>query len=169
MIDASNKKEITATLFNYYYVCQRKMWLHAHHIQMEAGYDAVEIGKLIHETSYARENKKEILIDGIKLDFIDGDYVIHEVKKSDKLEHSHIWQLKYCLYVLQNKGIEEVQGQLNYPKQRKTVNVVLEEGDVEKIEETKKIIETILQWENPPKVKRMKMCRNCSYEEFCWG
>ncbi len=161
--------EITATLFNYYHVCHRKMWLHAHHIRFENEYDAVSIGRLIHETSYPRQNRKEIIIDGIKLDFVDGAGIVHEVKKSDKLEESHIWQLKYYLYVLAQKGIEGMTGQLNYPKQRKTMDVFLEEGDVEEIERQLEAIRSILESSQSPKVKRMSICKKCSFEEFCWG
>lgn len=160
---------ITGTLFNYYQVCQRKMWLHAHGIQMEAGHDAVEIGKLIHETSYARENKKEIVIDGIKLDFVDNHCIVHEVKKSDKMEDSHIWQIKYYLYVLYKKGNEGLIGQINYPKQRKIVDVQLKAEDFSKIEKTLEKIQCLLNEPHPPKVKRNQLCRNCSYNEFCWG
>ena len=89
---------ITGVMFYYHFVCNRKLWYFSHNISMEQNNDDVAIGKLIDEKSYDRE-KKQILIDGIiNIDFIDGNKVIHEVKKSKAVSEAGIWQLKYYLY-----------------------------------------------------------------------
>jgi len=65
---------------------------------MEHTSDLVYEGKLIHETSYPQRSERyeELEIDGIKIDFYDArNKVIHEIKKSDKIEEAHEWQLKY--------------------------------------------------------------------------
>jgi CRISPR-associated exonuclease Cas4 len=135
---------------------------------MEHGSDAVYLGKLIHETSYERE-KKEIDIDNtIRIDFIGRDRVIHEVKKSDRVEEPHIWQLKYYIWYLKQKGVEGVTGKINYPKLRKTLDVFLEQGDDERIEGILKEIKGIADSELPPTVQKMKICRKCSYNDICW-
>ena len=93
----------TGTHFNYYLICQRKLWLFANGIQMETTSDLVYEGKLLHETSYPRRAEKyqEIELDGVKIDYYDPrNKVIHEIKKSDKHEEAHEWQVKYYLYVL---------------------------------------------------------------------
>ena len=100
---------LTATHIAYYHTCHRKLWLFSNGIQMEHTSDIVAEGKLIGETSYAERAKKytELALDGIKIDFYDPkEKVIHEVKKSDKVEQAHIAQVKYYLCVLRKNGIE---------------------------------------------------------------
>jgi CRISPR-associated exonuclease Cas4 len=62
---------ITATLVAYYHICHRKVWLHAHQIQMESGSEAVAEGKLIGETAYADRPGRytEVALEGVKIDF----------------------------------------------------------------------------------------------------
>ena len=85
-ISSYNSPTITGTQVNYYLICHRKLWLFTHNINMEHTSEAVEIGSLVHEQSYTRRNK-EIVLEGIKIDFFDKNHgVIHEVKKSKKME-----------------------------------------------------------------------------------
>ena len=96
----------TGTHFNYYLICHRKLWLFSNGINMESTSDLVYEGKLLHETSYPRRAEKyqEIELDGIKIDYYDPrNKVVHEIKKSDKHEEAHEWQVKYYLYVLEQK------------------------------------------------------------------
>ena len=100
--------QITGTHFNYFQVCHRKLWLFANGINMEQNSDLVYAGKLIHEESYPQRSERyeEIAIDGVKVDFYDAKRkVIHEIKKSDKVEQAHEWQLKYYLYVFERNGM----------------------------------------------------------------
>jgi CRISPR-associated exonuclease Cas4 len=164
--------QITGTHINYYSICFRKLWLFANNIQMEQNSELVSEGKLIHETSYPHRSEKyeEIEIDGIKIDYYDTkNKVIHEVKKSDKMEIAHHWQLKYYIYVLQQNGIEGVTGILEYPKLRKTEEVILSIRDCEEIMFIKKNIESIIHSTNCPEKQKQQMCKNCSYFDFCWS
>jgi CRISPR-associated exonuclease Cas4 len=89
---------ITGTHFNYYFVCKRELWLFVNGINMEHTSDIVYEGKLIHEYSYPQSSEKysEIEIGGIKIDYYDArNKIIHKIKKSDKIEDAHEWQLKY--------------------------------------------------------------------------
>ncbi|MBP8993607.1 MAG: CRISPR-associated protein Cas4, partial [Bacteroidales bacterium] len=109
---------MTGTHFNYYQVCKRKLWLFANGINMEDTSDLVYDGKLIHETSYPQRSERyeEVEIDGIKIDYYDArNKVIHEMKRSDKVEEAHIWQVKYYIYVLERNGMKDVSGLLEYP------------------------------------------------------
>lgn len=129
-------------------------------------------GKLIHEDSYPQRSEKyeEIELDGIKVDYYDAkSKVIHEIKKSNKVEKAHEWQVKYYLYVFEQNGIEGVTGLLEYPVLRKTQSVILSDLDREKIEAMKKDIEKIVSGENCPPLIQKSLCRNCSYFEFCYS
>ncbi len=159
---------VTGTEFNYYHICKRKLWLFSHDIQMEQNSDTVYLGKLVHEYSYPRKDK-EILIDGaIKIDFLD-DEGVHEVKKSDKMEESHIAQALYYIYCLRQKGMDIRKGVINYPKQRRTTDVFLTEEKEEKITETIREIKKIQALSIPPDALNKPICKKCSYEDFCYA
>ncbi len=169
MIGAKEKNlTVTGTEFNYYHICHRKLWLFSHDIQMEQTSDNVLLGKLIHEHSYQRE-KKEFLIDGmIKIDFMD-DEAVHEVKKSNKMEESHIGQVLYYIYCLRQKGVDIKKGIINYPKQRRTTEVEFTEEREQEISETIGKIHEVEALGIPPDVLNSKICKKCGYEDFCYA
>lgn len=163
--------EITATHINYYFVCHRKLWLFANGISMEHTSDLVYEGKLIHETSYRQRSQKyqEIKIGAIQIDYYDAkNKIIHEVKKSNKLDSAHLWQLKYYIYILEQAGIEGVSGVLEYPKLRKTEEVVLSKRDIEEIKAIENEIIEIVNNEKCPEIIETKKCKKCSYYDFCY-
>lgn len=163
---------ITGTHFNYYLICRRKLWLFATGINMEHSSDLVYEGKILHETSYPRRSEKyqEIELEGIKIDYYDPkNNVVHEIKKSDKHEEAHEWQVKYYLYVLEQSGIEGVTGLLEYPKLHKTDEVLLTTPDREAIKEIIENIGKIIQDEHCPEPLQKSHCKNCSYFDFCWS
>jgi len=162
---------ITGTYINYYFSCHRQLWLFANNIQMEHTSDSVYEGKLIHEATYPQRSSKyeEIEIGGIKIDFYDTkNKVIHEIKKSAKLHEAHVWQLKYYIYVLEQAGIEDVTGILEYPKERNTEEVNLNKLDREKIIEMKDEISLLINSENCPSAINSSRCKKCSYFDFCY-
>lgn len=163
---------ITGTHFNYYLICHRKLWLFANGINMEPTSDLVYEGKLLHEISYPRRSEKfrEIEMDGIKIDYYDAkNRVVHEIKKSDKHEEAHEWQVKYYLYVLEQNGIDGVTGLLEYPRLHKTEEVLLTESDRENIKEMTVDIEQIIHAEVCPERIKKSSCKNCSYFDFCYA
>lgn len=164
--------EITGTLINYYFVCHRELWLFANGINMEQESDLVYEGKLIHEESYPERSSKyeEVAIDGIKVDYYDANnHVIHEIKKSNKVDRAHEWQLKYYMYVFEQHGVKDVRGILEYPVMRKTREVMLTDVDREEIRSMIGKIESIISQDDcPPRVKK-GICHDCSYFDFCYS
>lgn len=163
----TNNLVITATQINYYFVCHRELWLFSHQINMEHNSELVELGKLLHEDSYKRENK-EIQIGPIKIDFIGKDGVIHEVKKTPSMEEAHIWQVKYYIWYLKNLGIKNLRGEIDYPKLKKTQEVELTATDEEKLENIIKKIDDIINTEEMPQTINKSFCKRCSYYELCY-
>jgi CRISPR-associated exonuclease Cas4 len=162
---------ITATLINLYHVCKREMWLHANGVRMEHASDTVAEGKLIHETSYPQraERYTELEIDGSVIDFYDASHkIIHEIKKSNKVEEAHEWQVKYYIWLLRKNGIDEVQGIIEYPKLRATTHVELTNEDMVYLEKVVAEIEQIVTSEICPPRIEAKICKSCSYYEFCY-
>ena len=163
---------VTATLINIYHVCHRELWLHANEVCMEHTSDVVYEGKLIGENTYPQRPDKytEVEFDGIKIDFYDAkNKIVHEIKKSDKIEGAHRAQVKYYLWVLERNGIEGATGILEYPKQRHTEKVELTDEDRAKIPEWIAEIERIIASDNCPKVINKPICKTCSYCDFCYA
>ncbi len=164
------KMQITGTHINYYFICKRKLWLFANNIHMEHVSEIVYAGKLIHEESYPQRSAKyeEIEIGGIKVDFFDSkNKVIHEVKKSDKVKETHIWQIKYYLYIFQKVGVDGVTGIIEYPKLRKTEEILLSLRDVEEIKLIEEEINKIVKGKTP-ELKKMRIRKKCAYYDFCY-
>ena len=163
---------IIGTHFNYYQVCKRKLWLFANGINFEHTSDLVYEGKLIHEESYPQRSAKyeEVELDGIKVDYYDvKNKVIHEIKKSNKVEIAHEWQLKYYIYVFEQNGMEGVSGVLEYPVLRKKQNILLADMDRERIKEMRTEICKIISDDHCPPIENKALCKKCSYYEFCYS
>lgn len=162
---------ITGTHFSYYLVCHRKLWLFSHDITLEHTSDIVADGRLLHESSYPQRSSKyeEISIEGIKIDYYDvKNKVIHEIKRSPKIEESHIWQVKYYIYIFEQKGLKDVKGRIEYPLLHKTIDVFYTEDDKKTIELMCKEIMKISSNDICPDVNKKSFCRNCSYFDFCF-
>lgn len=170
---------INATLVNLYHVCPRECWLHANGIRMEMTSDIVADGKLLHETSYPQRAEKyteielsatinDIELTG-KIDFYDAkEKIIHEIKRSNKVEQAHEWQVKYYIWLLALNGVPDVRGIIEYPKLRERQEITFTEADAAYLEETvKKIVELIHNDICPPNI-HAKICKSCSYYELCY-
>lgn len=163
---------ITGTHIAYYHTCHRKLWLFSHGIQMEHTSQVVAEGKLIGETSYAERAQKytELAIEGIKIDFYDAkNKVVHEVKKSDKVEKAHIAQVKYYLYILAKNGIPDASAIIEYPKMRQKEIVEWQEEDKSEVEQWIKGVEEIMHQNECPPLVKLKICKKCSYYDFCYS
>ncbi len=162
---------ITATHINYFHVCIRKLWLFSNGIQMEHNSQAVSEGKLIGDSTYLDRPEKytELLIDNVKIDYYDAkNKVVHEVKKSNKVEQAHEAQVKYYLYVLLCNGVEGATGIIEYPTLRHKTSVILTSEDIIEIQTwEKEILNIIKQTTIPPTINK-PVCKKCSYYEFCY-
>ena len=161
----------SATLISYLHLCHRKLWLHHHHIRMEHNSQAVAEGKLIGETTYQRRAKKwkELNLGNSKIDHFDPQTnTIREVKKSAKLEHAHVAQVQYYLYLLEQRGINQAKGLIEYPKQRKTREVTLDESSRKEVESWEAEVERIINLPNCPELIKKSYCRSCAFYDFCF-
>lgn len=160
-----------ASHITYYHLCHRKLWLHHRGMRMEDNSSAVAEGQLIGETTYKRRAKKwkELSVDSLKIDHFDPKTnTIREVKKSSKLEYSHVAQVKYYLYALEKRGIQNAKGLIEYPKQRKTTEVILDAATKEEIKGWEAEIERIVNLAQCPELVEKNYCRNCSFRDFCF-
>ncbi|WP_029688666.1 CRISPR-associated protein Cas4 [Thermoanaerobacter sp. A7A] len=160
---------LTGTEINYYFVCKHKLWLFTHGINMEHNSDYVDIGKVLHEKSFQREDK-EILLDGrVKIDFVKNQLEIHETKKSKAIEEATKYQVLYYIYYLKKKGVDKVTGVIHYIDNHSKEEITLSEQDENKIKEVIEEINKIKLMDKPPAKVKSKICAKCSYYELCFS
>jgi CRISPR-associated exonuclease Cas4 len=162
---------ISASHISYLLLCHRKLWLHHRQMRMEDNSSAVQEGKLIGESSYSRRPQKwrELTLDGAKVDHFDPvRKVVMEVKKSPKLEHVHIAQVKYYLFLMEQQGITHASGTIEYPKQKRTTTVTFTDEDRLLVRQWMKEIAAVAELDNCPPVIEKAYCKECAFFEFCY-
>lgn len=160
--------KITGITFYYYFVCKRKMWLFSNGISYEEENKDVLLGKMIDEDTHKKEDKHIMIDETINIDFLRKWKILYEVKKDRSIEEATIWQVKYYLYFLKNKGINIEYGKIDYPKLKKIINVKLNLEDIEKIKDIEKDINNLLERDTPPKIDEKRYCKKCAYYEYCF-
>ncbi|MFA5524648.1 MAG: CRISPR-associated protein Cas4 [Tissierellales bacterium] len=161
-------KTITGLMVYYYFVCKRKLWFFINDVTMEHDNDLVGMGKLIDETSYSREKKNILIDERINIDFLKDWKIIHEVKKSRKIEDASKWQLKYYIWLLKEKGVDIEKGILDYPLLRKREDVFLDKEDEKQLRNVLNEIEKIALIKLPPEISKKSICKKCAYYELCF-
>lgn len=160
---------INGVLISYFVKCKRETWLFSKGLGLEKESQLVQLGRLVSESTYKRQEHEINLDNKIVLDWYDKkNRIIHEVKKSPALEYSHIWQVKYYIFYLEQKGIHGVKGIINYPLHKKMTYVSFEESDKETLSQLFQEIKALLNQPKPPPPERKPFCKACSYYELCW-
>ena len=131
----------------YYFICKRK---------------------LLDENSYMRDDK-HIQIDGvINIDFIHDNRELHEIKKSRAVEEAGIWQLKYYLYYLEERGVKGIKGRIDYPLLKRTMEVALSDEDRNVLGDVIKDINILKKQNMVPQLDKKKICSKCAYYDLCY-
>lgn len=139
---------------------------------MEHTSDLVAEGKLIGETTYENRPDKyrELAVGPIKIDHYDAkNKLIREVKKSSKVEHAHIAQVWYYIYILDQHGISGVTGILEYPKLKQTKEVSLSDSDRIQLKNWMDKAVEICESDSCPGLTKKSICKSCSYFDFCYS
>ncbi|MDD2235514.1 MAG: CRISPR-associated protein Cas4 [Desulfitobacteriaceae bacterium] len=168
---SKNEFNLTGTLIWYYYCCPREVWLMVHQINPDEDDGNMDLGRFINENTYNRDKQKEISIGNIRLDIVrqerDG-LVIGEVKKSSKYLKSARMQLAFYLRELKSRGLD-AKGELLFPKEKRKEEVELTPELERELDMAAMEIERIAQQDTPPLLRKIPLCRNCAYKEFCWA
>lgn len=162
------EKEITGVMIYYYEVCRKKLWYFYNEIQMEDGNENVQVGKVIDEQTYTRDTKHINIDNIINIDFIRSKGILHEVKKSNKIEEASILQVKYYLYFLKKRGVDHIKGKIDYPLLKQSIDVELSDEDITEIEEILENIRAITKAASPPALEKKRICRLCAYHDLCF-
>jgi CRISPR-associated exonuclease Cas4 len=158
----------TGVEVNYLLVCKRKLWFYTHGITMEHNSTRVEIGKEVHDTSLDSRRSELLIDETIRLDYIDKELAIHEIKMSRALDEASRYQILYYIYYLRNKGIDCNKGVIHFPESKRIENIAYDDECEKKITSIIEEINNIKNLPAPPEVDRDKKCSKCSYYELCF-
>lgn len=168
----------SGTVVYYAALCGRKLWWFTHGLEQESGSDLVAQGRNLQERSYS-ERRKEVEISGaLRVDGIDvvtrdggtTTITIHEVKRSRTGYHAQRMQLLHYMRTLRSLGMSSVRGVLEYPQQRRRVEVLLTPESESELDVLLSQIDEVRKAEAPPVVAdRAGFCENCAYDDLCWG
>jgi CRISPR-associated exonuclease Cas4 len=171
-------------LIGYYVLCPRKAWLSMNGLWMEQESTTVALGRQIDDDSYERERKEIMLTaeapDGTplvgKVDWAQLDAgVLHETKKSAAAEEAHVWQLRFYLWLLSLNGVtgpqeQPFRGEINYPRQRRTQAVELHDAHTDRLADiVAALCRLSEQGTPPPRHDTRSFCRQCAFEDLCYG
>lgn len=162
------ENRITGVMIYYYFVCKRKLWYFSHKINMEAENENVMLGKLLDENSYKRDDKHINIDNVINIDFLREHQELHEVKKSKAIEDAGVWQVKYYLFYLKERGVEGLKARIDYPLLKKNLVIELTEADCDKLRKIILDIEVIMEEEVPPVFEEKRICKKCAYFDLCF-
>ncbi|WP_028330150.1 CRISPR-associated protein Cas4 [Brachyspira alvinipulli] len=162
-----NINYVTGTIYSYSFLCMRKVWLSYHNLSFESESELVQIGKFIDENTYTNQKHNFMIDNKVNIDFL-KDNIVHEIKKSDKEKQMAINQIKYYLFILKQRGFEDIKGELNIPSKRYKEEVLLEEDDNKNILERIELINKIIKSNDIPETINIRACKKCAYYEFCY-
>lgn len=150
----------------YLHHCHRQLWLFVRGVRPESLSARVQLGEALHDTAYDRF--RGVDLGAAKLDHLDGDLWVHEVKssrqptKADEAQAMH-----YCLR-LEGVGIESRGAVLHYRPTRRTIRLPF---DDERRDSARQDIQAVLDVvgaaEAPARLERPR-CAGCSYTDYCW-
>ncbi len=128
---------------------------------MEGDNENVQLGKLLDEESYKRDEKHINIDNIINIDFIKDHNELHEIKKKSRaIEEAGIWQIKYYLYYLEKRGVSNLKAKIDYPLIKKTLVVELSDSDKTELDSILKDIDIIARGEFPPAFEEKKSVIN---------
>lgn len=162
------EERITGVMVYYYFICKRKLWYFVHEINMENDNENVMLGKLLDENSYKRDDKHLNIDNVINIDFIREQKELHEMKKSRAVEEAGIWQVKYYLYYLKQRGVNGLKAKIDYPLLKKNLIVELTEEDEEQLDKIIQDIVIMKTQAHPPQFMSKKICAKCAYHDLCF-
>ena len=96
------------------------------------------------------------------------DRRIRYLKKTKSIEEAGIWQIKYYMYYLEQKGVKNIKAKIDYPLLRETKEIILENEDRKILKNIIKNIEEISSQEKVPSKIDSPICKKCAYFDLCY-
>jgi CRISPR-associated exonuclease Cas4 len=150
----------------YLHHCPRQLWLFARGVRPERLSARVQLGEAVHDTRYTRQTPVDL--GAARIDFIDGQAWVHEVKSSTHATPADEAQAMHYCYRLQQVGVPAQGAVLHYPATRRTTRIPYDADRARQAEsDITAVLGVIRQAVSPTRLDRFD-CRGCSYLDYCW-
>ncbi|MEU8804085.1 CRISPR-associated protein Cas4 [Spirillospora sp. NPDC048819] len=163
MIDA---EDVGGVHIKYLYHCRRQLWLYLRGVRPEHLSGLVQLGEVVHETSFTRSNP--IDLGAAKLDFIDGQRWVHEVKSSTRMTPADEAQGRHYCLRLEQIGIDARGAILHYPKTRRTHRYPYTPDAARQAQADIAAVLAVAAAPVSPDRLARSACRGCSFTDYCW-
>ncbi|CAO5168445.1 RecB family exonuclease [Frankia sp. AiPs1] len=150
----------------YLHHCRRQLWLYARGIRPEHLSAKVRLGEAVHDTAYSRFQSVDL--GSAKLDHLDGDLWVHEVKSSRNATRSDEAQAIHYCHRLIEIGVPAKGAVLHYRPTRRTVRLPFDEQRRDAaVADIADVLQVITAPSAPGRLDRPR-CKGCSYTDYCW-
>lgn len=159
-------EDVGGVHIKYLYHCRRQLWLYLRGIRPEHLSSAVQLGDALHDTSYTRNTPVDL--GAAKLDFIDGEHWVHEVKSSTRPSAADQAQGRHYCHRLHRVGVEAQGTVLHYPKTNRTQRIpYTPQAAVQADADINAVLTIVTAPKSPDRLVR-SACRGCSFTDYCW-
>jgi CRISPR-associated exonuclease Cas4 len=163
VIDA---EDVGGVHIKYLYHCRRQLWLYLRGIRPEHLSGTVQLGEAVHDTSYTRNAPVDL--GAAKLDFVDGQNWVHEVKSSSRPTPADQAQGRHYCHRLQLIGIDAQGAILHYPKTRRTHrHLYTSQAASQAQADIADVLAVAAAPVSPGRLARAA-CRGCAFTDYCW-
>ncbi len=161
-----NADDVGGVHVKYLYHCPRQLWLFARGLRPERLSSLVQLGEAVHDTTYSRH--APIDLGAARVDFVDGQAWVHEVKSSSRSTEADQAQAVHYCHRLDELGVPVRGAVLHYPSTRRTASIPYDAEQASRAEaDIGTVLRTVAQQSAPPRLARPR-CRGCSYFDYCW-
>lgn len=151
----------------YLHHCHRQLWLYARGVRPEQFNQRVQYGEAVHETRYDRY--REVDLGAARLDHLDGDGWVHEIKSSRKPSPADEAQAVHYCYRLDLLGVGVGGAILHYPATRRTLRIGWDaQRKAQAQADVTAVLATVDLPGAPERIDRSR-CAGCSYTDYCWS
>ncbi|MFB7900145.1 CRISPR-associated protein Cas4 [Streptomyces xiamenensis] len=159
-------EDVGGVHIKYLYHCPRQLWLYVRGVRPEHLSATVQLGEAVHDSTYTRNSPVDL--GAAKLDFVDGQQWVHEVKSSSRPTAGDRAQgLHYC-HQLHRLGVEAQGAILHYPATRRTERLPYTgEAAVQAEADIQAVLDVTAAPSSPERLARSR-CRGCSFTDYCW-
>lgn len=150
----------------YLHHCRRQLWLYLHGIRPEHLSARVRLGEALHDTAYGRF--RPVDLGAAKLDHLDGDLWVHEVKSSRRPTTADEAQALHYCHRLADVGVAVRGAILHYRPTRRTVRLPFD--DTCRTRAATDIADVLAVAAEPAAPQRLDRprCTGCSFLDYCW-
>lgn len=150
----------------YLHHCHRQLWLYLRGIRPEHLSARVQLGEAVHDTAYGRF--RPVDLGAAKLDHLDGDLWVHEVKSSRRPSTADEAQALHYCHRLAELGIETRGAVLHYRPTRRTIRLPFDDSHrARAAQDITDVLDVGTANTTPERLDKPR-CTGCSFLDYCW-